>query len=151
VDREDAGTVAFIANGFSVTVAQRDACLAVMQGSTFTSHDTERAMIAAGVPAKDWTAMRAADRLRQTERRRGNIRPIKGKLGAWERVSMTAPEAAAGVTQGEVMVVERVRRANPIAKNDCRSCCGTGTVLITTGFVICRAPQCPAVARGYAL
>lgn len=44
--------------------------------------------------------------------------------------------------------VEDVRAANPIAKNDCPSCHGLGTVLIQSGFVLCRVPGCPAVARG---
>lgn len=76
---------AFIANGYPITFAQRAACFAVMQRPTFTTHDTERALLDAGVPDTDYTAGRAADRLRQAERKAGRIRPAKGR-GNWERV-----------------------------------------------------------------
>lgn len=81
--------IAFTVHGFNVTVAQRDAGLAAMQG-TFTGNDVGRALVNAGVedlPGQSYTVGRAADRMLQAERKAGRIRVAKGKgRGAWERV-----------------------------------------------------------------
>lgn len=79
--------VAFFVQGRGITVAQRDAGIAAMQGQ-FKAWDVRHAMARAGVddePGQQYTLERAADRLMQAERRRGNIRAINNKN--WEKVA----------------------------------------------------------------
>ena len=86
----DPATPAFIANGFNVTAAQRDAGSAVMDGA-FSRDDVAAALRGAGVknlPGQAFTVVRAVDRLLQSARKSGEIRvaPELGR-GMWERIT----------------------------------------------------------------
>jgi hypothetical protein len=79
--------IAFTVHGRGITVAQREAGMAAMQGQ-FRALDVRAALARAGVedePGQFHTAERAADRLMQAERKRGTIRAINNKN--WERVA----------------------------------------------------------------
>lgn len=81
-------SVAYIVKGVEITARQRDAGLAAMTGR-FSKNDVATALCRAGVPysvtREPYLVDRAADRLLQSERARGNIRAVTSR--AWERVS----------------------------------------------------------------
>jgi hypothetical protein len=70
---------AFTVLGVGITAEQRDAALAVMH-QPFVAMQVEGAFMRAGVPRAEGIAMRAADRLIQSERKAGRI---KFRAGQW--------------------------------------------------------------------
>lgn len=70
-------------NGYTVSEEVERAANLFMDRPQFLKAELEELLVAGGVPTKNWTASRVADRLLQASRKRGEI---KANGRTWERV-----------------------------------------------------------------